>query len=474
MVSKSWKRSLVGLMAFALIVAACGEDLAEDGDGDSDPAEEGGGGEEEEEEEAAGDEEVEEQSFEMEATDTPGEDIELEFWTFVDLHAEFLIDQAERFNEENEDYNIILDATSISFDEMHDRTLIALQSGTGAPDIVDLEIQRFATFTRGEVPLLPVDDIVEEYRDDLVEERLAPYQVGGTSYAFDYHLGAFVTYYNVDIMEEAGVSPDDIETWDDFAEIGQIVQEETDVTNFASVETLNRFSVYGPMLQNGGGLYNEDQEIIIDSPENVEAVQMVSDLVHEHGVAGAGPGGSHSEPEFYEAFNSGEYAAVWYPQWYMSRFPDLMPDLEGSIAVRPMPAFEAGGNVSTMGGGTGTAITNQIDESKVDAAKEFLAFAKITEDAQVRMWTELSFDPYRLDVYEDERLREPEPFFNDEPVLTMIEGMLDRLAPEYTGTRYPEAIIELNETVIFPVLDEQANVEEVLAEAQAAIEEYDD
>lgn len=459
-------RPIALLMALGLVVAACGQDLSDDVEGDGDA-----GGEEEQAPEA-GEEEVEEQSFEMEASDTPGEDIELEFWTFVDLHAEFLIAQAERFNEENEDYNIILDATSISFDEMHDRTLIALQSGAGAPDLVDLEIQRFATFTRGEVPLLPLDNVLDPYRDDLVEERMAPYQVDGTPYGIDYHLGAFMMYYNQDIMEEAGVDVDDIVTWDDYVEAGLQVQENTDVTNFTAVETLNRFSVLGPMLQNGGGTYNESNESILDSPENVEAVQMVADMVHDSGVAGLAPGGAFSEPEWYESFNNGEFASIWYPQWYMSRFPDLMPDLEGSMLVRPMPAFEEGGTVSTMGGGTGTAITNQIDEAKIDAAEQFLGFAKLTYDAQVRMWTELSFDPFRMDVYEDEALSEPLPFFGDEVVLSTIEGVLDRLAPEYTGPRYPESIIAINEQVVFPVLSDGDPVEESISNAQEAVDEF--
>ncbi|QBI18356.1 extracellular solute-binding protein [Egibacter rhizosphaerae] len=471
-VKSSRKVSVIALlMAVGLFAAACGEDLTDEvadaDDAEADPEAEG-------EEETEGEEEVEEETFEMEQPDTPGEDIELEFWTFVDLHAEFLIAQAERFNEENEDYNIILDATSISFDEMHDRTLIALESGTGAPDLVDLEIQRFATFTRGEVQLLPLDDVLDPYRDDLVEERMAPYEVDGTPYGIDYHLGAFVTYYNQDIMDEAGVDVDDIETWDDYVDVGLEVQENTDITAFASVETLNRLSLLGPMLQNDGGLYDASNESIIDSPENVEAVEMVSDMVHEHGVADLAPGGGHAEPEFYEAFNNGEFASVWMPQWYMSRFPDLMPDLEGSMVVRPMPAFEEGGTISTMGGGTGTAITNQIDDDKVQAAQEFIGYAKLSYDAQVRVWTDLDFDPFRMDVYEDPALSEPEPFFADEPVLTMIEETLDRLAPEYTGPRYPESILALEEEVVFPVLSDGEDPAETLADTQAEIDAYDD
>lgn len=413
------------------------------------------------------------ESSEMESDpDNPGEDIELEFWTFVDNHADFLIAQAERFNEENDNYNIIIKSSTAEFGEMHDRLLVALQSGSGAPDLVDIEIGRFGTFTRGDVALHPLNDVVDPYRDELVEERLAPYEVDGVPYGIDYHLGAYVMYYNQEIMDEAGVDVDAIVTWDDYIEAGKQVVANTDAW-MATVETGGPFSIRGPMLQNGGGVYNESNELIIDSPENVEAVEMVASMVHEHEIATVAPGGDHHDPTFFEAFNSGEFASLWMPQWYMIRFPDQMPDTEGNMLVRPLPAFEEGGMVSTMGGGTGTAITRQIDESKLEAAKEFLGYAKLTYDAQVRLWTELGFDPFRNDVYEDPQLSDEDPWFAGEQVMANLQPMFDRLAPEYTGPRYPEASTALVEIVAYETLEEGADAQEALTKASDQIRSLD-
>jgi arabinosaccharide transport system substrate-binding protein len=442
-------RLSVALTAGLLVAAGCG------GDG------EGG--------EAEPEQEVESQEAN---SDNAEEDIELEFWTFVDNHADFLIAQAERFNEENDKYNITLNATTIEFAEMHDKLLVALQSGTGAPDLVDIEIGRFATFARGDIPLHPLDDVVEPYRDELVQERLAPYEVGGVPYGIDYHLGAYVMYYNKDIMDEAGVDVDAIETWDDYIEAGKQVVANTDAV-MATVETTGPFSIRGPMLQNGGGIYDENNELIMDSPENVEAVELVGSMVHEHGIATVAPGGDHHEAAFFESFNNGESASLWMPQWYMTRFRDQMPDTEGKMLVRPLPAFEPGGTVSTMGGGTGTAITNQIDESKLEAAKEFLGYAKLTYDAQVRLWTELGFDPFRNDVYGDAALGDPDPWFNNETVMANLQPMFDRLAPEYTGPRYPEASTALIEIVAYEVLEEGVDAQDALTRATDDVRSLD-
>ncbi len=72
------------------------------------------------------------------------------------------------------------------------------------------------------------------------------------------------------------------------------------------------------------------------------------------------------------------------PQWYMTRFPDNMPTLCGSMIVRPMPLWEEGGFTTTMGGGTGTAVTDQTPAEEQALAKEFLAFAKLTQRSPER------------------------------------------------------------------------------------------
>jgi arabinooligosaccharide transport system substrate-binding protein len=398
-----------------------------------------------------------------------GEQVQLEFWTFVDAHADFLIARAEEFNASNDQYAILLRASTAEYEPMHDRLLIALQSGTGAPDLADIEIARFAPFLRGDIPLHPLTDVIDRHRASLVQERLAPYQLDGVEYGIDYHLGTFVMFYNQEVMEAAGVDVDEIVSWDDYIAAGQQVVGNTEAM-MTTVETTDRFSVLGLMLQNGGGIYDQSNQLMLNHPTNVAALQLVSDLVHVHGIAAVPPAGTHHDPGYYEALNAGQYASVWMPQWYVTRFRDFMPETEGKILVRPLPEFSPGGFISTMGGGTGTTITRQIEDDKLEAAKQFLEFAKLTYEAQVALWTELGFDPYRTDVYDDPALTEPDPWFGNEQVMTTLSGTFDRLAPEYTGPRYPEAVLQLREIVAFNVIEEAGSPQAALDQAQQEVE----
>jgi arabinosaccharide transport system substrate-binding protein len=396
---------------------------------------------------AAEAEEVEEVAAEV-------QEIDLTFWTFVDAHADFFLKQAERFNAAHPEVVIKLEPTVIDYQDMHDKLLIALQSGTGAPDLVDIEIAKFGTFMRGDIQLHDLTPLIERSGKDLVIERMAPYQGGGQQYGVDYHLGALVMYYNKELLDQAGVDVDSIVTWDDYIEAGKKVKEETGAW-MATIETTDKWSVSPLMQENGGGVYDKDGNLILDSPANAEALQLLSDMFHVHQILTVAPGGYHHSPEYYAMMNDGDkVASVWMPQWFMIRFKEFMPDLKGKMVIRPLPAFEEGGMISTMGGGTGTAITKQIDPEKLDAAMEFLEFAKLTREAQVLIWTDLGFDPYRLDVYDDTELNNPDEYFSNEPVMQTIKGMLDRLTPEYNGPRYPEAQQQIREKIAYGLFEE--------------------
>src|SRR5436305_1967745 len=101
--------------------------------------------------------------------------ITLEVWTFVNTHARWYREMGEKFTKENP--NIEIKVTEIAYQEMHDRLLVALQSGgVGAPDIVDIEQGRFGDFLRGDNPgLVDLKPRLQQggYLDKLVAAREA-------------------------------------------------------------------------------------------------------------------------------------------------------------------------------------------------------------------------------------------------------------------------------------------------------------
>ena len=397
---------------------------------------------------------------------------ELSLWVFVDRHGEFLVDQTELWNEANPDRPITIDFETIDYTQMHDNLLAAFLAGSGAPDLVDIEIGKFARYVKTEdnVHLLDLTDVIEPYLPDLVETRMAPYEAFGEQLGIDYHLGAYLMYYNKDLLDEAGIDPDSITTWDDYVEAGKQFKEALPDKDWTAVESRSIFSSYPLMYMNGGHVYDGDGNLVLDSPENIEALQFMADLINVEGIAVEATAGDINSAEFQAEFTQGNIASIWMPQWYMTRFPDNMPSLCGSMIVRPMPIFEEGGFTTTMGGGTGTAVTDQTPEDEQELAKEFLAFAKLTPEAQKALYTDLGFDPFRMDVYEDPDLLVADECFSGEIPFEIISSELGNVAPEYTGPLYPEARTVLAEQIIPAIILDGVPAAEALADAQALTE----
>jgi arabinosaccharide transport system substrate-binding protein len=392
------------------------------------------------------------------------------FWTFVDRHATWWQKRADAWNAANPDKQITLNCSVIAYQQMHDNLAAAFTAGSGAPNLVDIEIGKFANFTKGTIHLADMTAEVAPYLPDLVATRMAPYSAAGKNYAADYHLGAVLAFYNKDLLDAGGVDAATIKTWDDYIAAGKKVQAAKPDVNFAAIDITGVIPIRSLMLQAGGGVYDQGGNLIMNSEANIKALQLASKMIHEDKIAVPAPGGNNGQPDFFAAMQAGKIASVWMPQWYMTRFPDNMDSLCGHMVIAPMPTFSGSQFTTTMQGGTGTAVTDQTPADKVQLAKDFVTWAKLTKEGQTSIWTDLGFDPYRNDVYDDPALRKPDPCFSDQITFDVIKSELAAVAPEYTGPAYPQAQDYMANTLINDVLVNKVDPKEALDTAQQTIE----
>lgn len=411
-----------------------------------------------------------EASGDAEETEVIGEDVEgateLTFWTFVGQHVDLFRDSAERWNEENPDRPIKLVAETYPYDQMHNNLLLALQSGKGAPDIVDIEQSKYANYMQGEPQLEPLNEYVEPVLEDSVTSRFEMYAKDGNYYGAPTHVGATVMYYNKEIMDQAGVDIDSIKTWDDFVEAGKKVVENTDAVMW-NVGTTDYLMDFFPMVsQQESDFFNEEGEVTLDNETNVDTLQFLSDVLYKHNIAELTPGGMNQTEEFYGYMNEGNAATVLAPLWYMGRFIDSMPDLKEKMAIRPLPAWEEGGDRTAGMGGTGTVVTNQTEDAEL--AKEFLAFTKLSEEGNVNLWQVLGFDPPRWDVWESDAVKQDNKYYDyfGDGIFDMLIDVKDEINEIHLTEHTPDVATEYNTNVAENVLRQQSqSPEEALNEA---------
>ena len=76
------------------------------------------------------------------------EPIKLTLWTFQELHTQLYKEMLESWNANPDNPKLDIDMQVYPYDDMHSKLTLALQSGEGAPDIVDIEINQFANSHR--------------------------------------------------------------------------------------------------------------------------------------------------------------------------------------------------------------------------------------------------------------------------------------------------------------------------------------
>lgn len=414
------------------------------------------------------------------ASDTAGDDraiigaqnenaTELTFWTFNGLHVTFFEDAVDRWNEENPDRPIKLVAETYPYDQMHNNLLMSFQSGTGAPDIVDIEIKRFSNYLQGEIQLVPLNDAIEPVKDKFVQARLDIYAKDGKYYGLPTHVGATVMYYNTDILKDAGVDLNDIVTWEDYVEAGKKVVEATGKP-MTTIETGDVFTFWPMISQQGSDFFDRSGNVTVDNETNVQTLEFIVDMVDTHHIAIRAPGGNHHAEEYYGFMNQGGAASVLMPMWYMGRFTDYMPDLEGKIAIRPMPSWEPGGFRSAGMGGTATSVTTQSDHQQL--AVDFLAFAKASERGNIKLWELMGFDPPRFDVWDFPDIQRDNKYYDyfGRDIFTILSEVKDEIHPVNIDPKTPEAIDLFNTNVFYNVLDRRNQTpEEALHEVAESL-----
>lgn len=396
--------------------------------------------------------------------------VNVEFWTFQDLHVKFYEKMAEQWNETHPDEPINLIASEFPYDNMHNKLLIAFQAGVGAPDMVDIEIAKYANFLRGNIQLVPLNDIIEPELDNIVKARVDIYSKDGNYYGICFHVGAAVIYYNVELCEKAGIDWKNIKTWDDYYEAGKKLKAALPDKYWATVETADPWHLWPMLSSQGGDMLGADGEPSISSPQMVRALEFNRKLVNE-GIAAIAPGGFHHTEEFYAFMNSGEVASLVMPMWYMERFIQLMPDLAGKIAIAPMPVWEAGQPRSVGMGGTGTSITKAAKNP--DLVKKFLAFAKLSKEGNIEIWNTLGFDTIRTEVWSMPEIVNSENKFtkyfvtNPFDVLNQIK---DEILPIHVSGALPAVLDAIKNSVLYRAYIEDGDIAKMLAEEQGNIQ----
>lgn len=292
---------------------------------------------------------------------------------------------------------------------------LALRSKQADPDVFLMDVIWIPQFVQSGW-LQPLDDYLA--KSDVTPDDFLT-RVVSLADKYDGHLMALpvyvdggLLYYRTDLLEKYGYDgPPD--TWQHLQDCAvRIEQEERQtipdfygfVWQGAQYEGLvcNFLEFAG---SNNGGILDSAGNVIVDSPENVAALTFMHDLIHSSEASPANTYTEMKEEEVRTFFQEGKalFERNWPYAWALHQ--GAGSPVAGKVGIAPLPHFESGHSVSTLGGWH--VGISQYSDVKPEAWK--LVEYIVSHNTQKKLALNLGWNPGRVDVYNDPEVLEKMP-----------------------------------------------------------------
>lgn len=217
-------------------------------------------------------------------------------WTGAD-NTEMLNTVFDRFNMENED-GLVIEPTALGWDDLFTQLTLTAAAGN-PPDVVMFHNTEVTEFVRKGV-LLPVDDLMAAAGIDLTgvpQNIIELSKIDGEFYCLPGDLHPMNLYYNVDLVEAAGLDPDSPPTSGEeflaWAEAMTLTDDDGTVTQYGVDQpyggALGRWFFHTLLYQFGGSWLGEDGLSAVDNEAAHRALQYLVDM-HGTGYTSRGTG----------------------------------------------------------------------------------------------------------------------------------------------------------------------------------------
>ena len=303
--------------------------------------------------------------------------------------------------------------TSISMQSMtidYQQIIPRLQAGDGAPDVFPIAQQDFKNFLmRFPGAFVDVSDRMEKYRDQFAAAPLSHAEQDGKLFGVPWDMGPVGMWYRKDLFQQAGISPDDVATYDGFIEAGKTLQQSvgggTKMTAFDTSGGGTNPSHYHILLnQQSGSFYGSGEKIDFTNEKSYTAMGTLDRFVTE-GITIDSP----TYDEFARIVSNSDTATTLGAVWDVGSIKSAGGDAQkGQWDAVPLPAFTAGGPREATLSGSVLVISSQTAD--VDAAWDFIEQAILTREGQAESWAQGLF-PSWIPYWETEEFNEPDPYF---------------------------------------------------------------
>ena len=395
------------------------------------------------------------------ALETP---TELTFWTWVpDIENEVAL-----FEEEYPAIDV--EVVNVGQGAPHYQKLrTAIESGEGAPDVVQMEYQYINSFTLSESLLDLAPYGAEEISGDYVDWVWNQVATDDAVYGIPQDSGPMGNLYREDILAEAGITEAPA-TWDEYAEAAAAIKEQTG-SYISNLPPNDPGQVLGLLWQAGAKPFGYDgaETVTVDvnSDQAKETMSYWQDLIQADLVS--------VDPDFtdewYQGLAGGKYAGWLTAAWGPVFLQGTAGDTSGLWRAAPLPQYGEGENVSGNWGGSADSVLAS-SENPI-AAYELAKWINHDQTSAMMMATEQFLFPTLNGVLEDpDFLGQEAEFYGGQQVNQLFAEISETVETEFDWLPYMDFAYSSFEESVGTAIAEKGDLSAALDEWQQLLTEY--
>jgi len=348
----------------------------------------------------------------------------------------------------------------------------AAESWDTMPDAAEMSTSYIPQLAEAGV-LVDLTDLIAPFRDDISSAILEGVTWNGKVWAVPWMPNSAMIWYNIEVFNMAGVSADDIETWDDFITVGKIV------TEFQYPDGQKRYmsnadTAWGPgmqiqeMLQQQCSGFFDPQtgDLTIDTdPAFRQAVEFWAKAYTE----GILLPGEEWETPWFDALNDGIIATYISANWMDQVIQGDLENAEGKWRAMKFPAFEKGGSRASFEGGSANVVVLNKPDINLDLAWAFMEHSFLNGDVTGDLAADHMLVPAYLPALKHPYFSEPNEFYGGQ-----IVGALDLEIQNEAKCAFPytEHFAEAQDLILVEIQEVWAgnkSVDQAITDAAEAI-----
>jgi len=319
--------------------------------------------------------------------------------------------------------NVKIKLQLVQKEALQSRLQSALQTGSPAPDLVELLEGTIGFFTRGPIENVGFVDLTDRLKeeglyDKFVESRYGLWSSRGHIFGLPHDVHPVGLCYRRSVIEKLGIDVTKLKTWDDFVKMGEKVSKvkgsDGNRLHFPlEMQTSNTVALGILAFQRGTGYFDKMGNVTIDSKEWLETVIWFVHQVSEKNPnrVGYDPGEGQN---LYAALQDGLVLFFFTPDWRTASFQQDIPQLKGDLGLIPLPAWEPGGCRTSTWGGTGLAITKQSKNQEL--AWEFAKFLYCKKEDLAARFSDTNLLPPFKDAWTLPEFKQKSEFYGGQSI----------------------------------------------------------